>query len=311
MRAEIQPEAPFWRSRPARVSLLLAVAMLGAGAFVGFACGGTTGSPDSPVTPGATPADDGGIDATVVSLPEASTVVPDAGLFDVDILYADQMLPDVSAPPEGGPAGYPWPNCPPWQPILVSGQPTTPTKASSWEATEYDDAGMVVVAPDGSPCATYPWYGSSYSDQCLSVSAPHVGGASAFLPPCVWCADAGLVAQGTRKQDPRYTVCLDLYACMMKSGCYVSDPIACLCGTENINDCLPDPNPPGPCATEELAALEQLPGSTAEAIPVYNTTFSGTTGTCGSELNGVFTAGAIVGGTGEFSGSCFADGGSN
>ncbi len=302
MGAEIRPEAPFWRSGHARVSLLLAVAMLGAGASLGVACG--AGSPDMPGTPGATLPDGGEMDATVASLPEASTAVPDAGLFDVDTL-ADQMLPDVSAPPA---VAYPWPNCPPWQPLLATGQPTTPIRASSWEATEYDDAGMVVVAPDGSPCATYPWYGSSYSDQCLSVSDPHVSGSSAFLPPCAWCADAGLVAQGTRKQDPRYTVCLDLYACMMKSGCYVSDPVNCLCGTENINDCLPDPNPPGPCATEELAALEQLPGSTAEAIPVYTTKFLGTTGTCGSQLNAVFAAG-ITGGTAEFNGSCFTDGG--
>ncbi len=98
---------------------LLATGLLTAAASLAFACGGTTGMPDQGATPGV-PITDGGADATVPNPLEASAPIPDAGLFDVEILYADQVLPDVSAPAEGGAAGYPWPNCPPFLPRWMS-----------------------------------------------------------------------------------------------------------------------------------------------------------------------------------------------
>jgi hypothetical protein len=299
MSAEVHPKSPILGSRRALQGLFLAVVFVGVAGGLAFACGGTTGRPDTGETPTPTGEQpDGGMDSTVVIPP---TPIPDAGLFDVVIQYADRVLPDVSVPGEGGSeAGYPWPNCPPWVKVNAAGAVVPLIRAGTWVVTEYDDTGMVVTndagtpvpAPDGSPCATYPWYGSAATDQCLNAVLYTVGDPARF-PPCSWCVDAGTVMQGSRLGDQRFTVCEDLYLCMLNSGCAASgDPATCLCGTESSAVCQADHNPPGPCASQEMAALEEIPGDTSDALQNYLSGFgSSALGVCGSELNSIFDLG--------------------
>jgi hypothetical protein len=298
MSAEAYPKSPVPGSRRALQGMFLAVVFVGVAGGLAFACGGTTGRPDTGETPPPTgEPPDGGMDSTVIP----PTPIPDAGLFDVVIQYADRILPDVNAPSEGGSAaGYPWPNCPAWEKVNAAGVVIPGSRPGTWIVTEYDDTGMVAIddagtpvpAPDGSPCATYPWYGSAASDQCISAVGYHLGD-PARLPPCSWCADAGTVMQGSRLGDQRFTVCEDLYLCMVNSGCAASgDSQSCLCGTESSAVCQADHNPPGPCASQEMAALEEIPGDTSDALQNYFSLIgSSALGVCGSELNSIIDLG--------------------
>lgn len=278
-----------------------------------LACGGTTGVEG--LTLSTTPdgnADDGGapLDATVDAT-VASGVDLDSGEFDVTIDYADQELPDVAAPPAtGAEAGYPWPNCPPFIPVRGTRPVTNVEQANNWLAAAEDepqggDAGPVFAA-DGSACATYPWLGSVAADDCLtSQYKPSPGNSFGDpLPPCNWCADAGVSVQGTREGDSRYRICLDLYACIVQSHCGASIA-TCLCGSESDVACETDPHPPGPCAAEELAALEELPTDVSDALGNYTNFAAGDpnfSGFCGGALNQLFTT--------VLSDGCFAsDGG--
>jgi hypothetical protein len=285
----------------ARRDLLVASIVFGACCGLAFACGGTSGMPEQATPPGGQAALDGGLDATVeIDAAEASTPAPDAGLFDVAIQYADQNLPEVTAPPEGGPAPRPWPDCPPFLPVDDTDTPTSLPYADHQDPSEWD-GGVAVLAPDGSACASYPWLGSTAIDRCVIAGQPS---GAIWLPPCNWCVDAGAAAQGTREGDQRYQICLDLYACIVGSGCATGSGAAqaCLCGTESSAKCVGDPSPPGPCAAQEMAALEELPGSTGDALMHFTavppTTFLGV---CGSTMNEVMQLG--------YTNHCFIDAG--
>jgi len=298
-------------SRAARVAAAIATLCV-TGTIVGFACGsglacgGTTGREGLP-----DPSPDGGQDATVALV---ETGGQDAslgtGAFDVTILYADVVLPDVAAPAaEAGEAGYPWPNCPPFLPIVGYGSDGAPVVLPPDAAdlaidqipSAYDDAGQIVAAPDGSACAAYGWLGSVAIDQCTESNSS--GTSFALLPPCNWCVDAGTAAAGPGIGSPRYELCIALYQCMMRTGCAARGNSYCICGTPSAESgCFVDAG--GPCANEELAALEALPGSAGVETAVKNFVNDPTAmgGTCGSGLNQVVTADT-------FDTSCFPCGG--
>jgi hypothetical protein len=276
-------------------------------ALLGIGCGGSTGHEDLPnVTP--TSAGDSSVEAVTVvdataDTPSDADANADAGVdstvnyldgggaFDVGILYADRALPDVVAPPsstagEGGAeAGSPWPDCPSF---LLDCRHNLAIPA------EFAPDGAVVPAENGSACATYPWFYNLQVDQCLginSVQATDVDGATvAALPPCNWCIGAGPALRGSRAGDQRYSICMDLYTCVLKTNCFLgsgnnSGITSCLCGSEPSGMCASDPNPPGPCAQEEMDSLELNLGSASEsakAIGNYTDNFR-----CGGNLNQV------------------------
>jgi hypothetical protein len=231
-----------------RLRTVVAASCVGSVAL-GYACGGTTGREGL-----SAPAQD----ASVVA---DSTVDLDSGAFDVAILYADRVLPDVAARPPASDAagaaeaGYPWPNCPPFIDVDSDGDPVDPSEAINQIPAAYDDAGLAVPAPEGSPCAEYPWLGSTTNDNCLTTQGDPTALPLFPLPPCNWCVDAGLAAAGSGKGQPRYDLCLALYACVAETGCATNGQGGnpCLCGSSPTG-CSLDAS--GPCAAQELAALE-------------------------------------------------------
>jgi hypothetical protein len=280
-----------------------------ASACFAFACGGTTGHEGLPQPEGGTATVDGGLDATAV--------------FDAPIMYADRELPDIVAPPDtgsagGGDAGL---SCPPWAPVLCNGPPLDPETChgnpspygseTDFVPAQYDDAGnvlvddagVVVLYPADSGCGSYPWLGSTDIDNCAGRNYMFEG--IPILPPCNWCTDAGLAKSGPGQGQPRYGLCEDLYACMLRTGCAIPYPQNCLCGQgATTNNCMPT----GPCAMEELAALqsESDPASIQATLQLYFTTATESSanpnhGYCGSILNAVFQ--------GAISGMCFPDAG--
>lgn len=269
--------------------------LMAAGSLTFYAaCGGTNGHEDLPMTAA------GSVDAT---LEDASDdVSDDLGFFDVDIQYADQVLPDVVAPPDGGDAeaGSPFPSCPPFIPVNAVGAPVPLAIEDHESPSAYDDAGAIELAPDGSVCQGYGWLGSTSIDSCTTEVT---GSGFIQLPPCNWCSDAGIAVQGSGAGVARYQLCMDLYACIAQSGCG-PEISSCLCGTENTVACSSDSNPPGPCASQEMASLEELTGSTLDALMNYTALDPSFLGICGSRLNAVYANGA--------SGDCFPpDAGSN
>jgi hypothetical protein len=259
-------------------------------------------------------------DATV-STPDgnSSDSSEDTGTFDVVIQYLDQSLPDIAtnAPSGGdggeGGSGYPWPNCPPFISVNGAGAPTPVGPGTFNEVpAAFSDASASgeVIAADGSVCATYGWLGSPAIDDCITenTGGSLVGDITLVeFPPCVWCEDAGVVAQGTQEGNSRYSVCLALYECIARSGCgsgALGVP-SCLCGTENGPTCEMDPNPPGPCANEELASLEELPSEGVMALLYYQSDVNAGdfTGSCAGTLNALYANGRSY--------ACFpSDGGS-
>jgi hypothetical protein len=271
---------------------ILAGALCSAAALGWLACGGTTGHEDLPVEQGPGGADatvaDGGVtaDATVEAGDEG-----DFGAFDADIMYADQVLPEVNAAPpmtDAGEAGYPWPNCPPFIPVR-NGKPTTLAAANSEIPADYAADGAVVAAADGSVCASYGWLGSTSVDQCAVVNGYGTDTDNPLLPPCNWCVDAGVAVQGPQAGRSRYLNCLDLYACMVSTGCG-SIATTCLCGSQDTVDCESNMNPSGPCATQELASLEEV-ASQAGAVQMAILNYTDVTN-CAGALNNVFETAA-------------------
>jgi hypothetical protein len=246
--------------------------------LLGFACGGTTGREGLSL---------GGVDA---SLADDSSVDLDSGAFDVAILYIDRVLPEVSAPPPadaaGAEAGFPWPSCPPFIPVDSDGDPVDLSVNFNELPAAYDDAGQVVLAPEGSACAEYPWLGSTSIDSCVTLSGTPLPFPA--LPPCSWCVDAGLAAAGLREGQPRYDICLDLYACVIDSGCAAQSTTAntCLCGPD-LGNCSVDAS--GPCAAQELAALE-YPAVSPDVLKNFTNTAPNAAqflGFCAGNLNGL------------------------
>jgi hypothetical protein len=266
-------------------AVTIASAAAGACVVAGLAvaCGGSTGREGLTIPGQAEPGQaDAGDDATTSPF--------DAGLFDVDITYAERSLPDISAPPEAGraEAGYPWPSCPPFINVDFMGQPVAPGTEIDQVPSAYADDGGVVFAPDGSPCATYGWLGSTAIDECMTSN--NAGGSPtndfAFLPPCNWVAEAGVAVEGARKGDSRYAICLDLYVCIVDSGCALQNSQGCLCGSATPSTC----NASGPCGAQELAALEERADTIQDALKNYTATggIAGFRGAGGSQLNYVY-----------------------
>ncbi len=275
-------------------------------------CGGTTGHEGLPSLATGPGGDDAGADGTVQGDADATVSADlDAGWFDVGISYADRVLLDIGAPGDAGggtaqdgSTGYPWPTCPPYAPIGPNGVLVTdPTQAIDLVPAQYDNAGNVLVNdagipvpfPDGGACGTYPWLGSQAADECVTSQSDF---AYVVLPPCNWCVDAGTARQGPGAGLDRYDVCMKLYACMMKTGCGANGhPAYCLCGDDNVH-C----DAGGPCAQEELAALESPdPSALSSTILNYKTLDPQTVGFCGHALNNVFSVGVQLG--------CFTDAG--
>jgi hypothetical protein len=240
------------------------------------ACGGSTGREGLDDLAG-----DGPLDATTA----------DAATFDVGIAYVDRQLPEAGltdAPREAGPS---YPSCPPFLPV-VDGTPVEAGLENDQIPTDWDDAGNVVQARDGSVCATYPWLGTADADCVTSNCTGYGMGSSSeysVLPPCNWLADAGVARQGSRAGAPRYDVCMELYACMIGTGCALRSVSTCLCGDAGTLSC----DGGGPCATEELAALEYRADDINDALKNFTDTTNGA-----GRLNQVFQCG--------ISNTCFA-----
>jgi hypothetical protein len=218
-------------------------------------------------------------DATAESSGDASADV-NTGTPDV----ADHWLADVaeSSVADGGDAASPWPDCPPF--LQYHMNYVIPA--------EFAPDGAIVPAPDGSVCATYPWFYNQTVDQCLLSNggpATDVDGASVGeLPPCGWCQGGGVALGGSRTGNSRYSICMDLYACVLQTRCFLGPDgvTSCLCGTEPNGMCASDPNPPGPCAKQEMDSLEFNLGSATETAKAVGhiTDTSGLSG-CGGNLN--------------------------
>ena len=280
-----------WYTNRAMRRVVIAVFGVGLALAALAHCGGTTGRDDS--TPSGP---DGGLDATV-----DAAAVEDAGsdqsvytnTFDVSIQYADQALPDVQAPPEGGgagsEAGLGVPNCPPFLWVDGYGKPVACDPASpisdcpsadNEAPADWSDGGEV-LARDGSVCATYPWLGTAANDECLTGDLQ--GELVNDLPPCNWALEAGVATQGPAEGTSRYALCVQLYKCFMQTRCFAypkpngkgleSNPIPCFCltpaeatsGSFSVSTCLAAQ---GPCFNEEIAALE-APGNDPGAQATY------------------------------------------
>jgi hypothetical protein len=295
-----EPEASSRSARRAACARAVAAGRVfsAAATVLGFACGGTTGH-EGLEGPSGNSLDSGmDADATVGDGAGGDSSTLDTGAFDVQIFYAnpDRLLPETNAPPEdaeteaatdGG--GPPW-DCPPFIGLNRAGQPAAPGAPLYYQIpSEYSDAGVIVPAPDGSVCASYPWLGSTSVDQCSTtkISDPTYP----QLPPCNWCAEAGAAAAGTYAGTPRYAVCQGLYDCMIRTGCTRNATKSyCLCGDEDPTTCANDPSPPGPCAGWEMGAFEvssQVAGGLTAAILNYTDTTPGDTYFCAGALNDI------------------------
>jgi hypothetical protein len=213
-------------------------------------CGGTTGKEG----------------LTVPETPDSAPPDLDAGLFDVDVPFADRVIPDVTPVQVPDAASHPWPDCPTFLPVDGNGQVVDPNDGGYWvdqvPSVAVDDAGTLAFAPDGSACATYPWLGSLAVDRCLTSNS---GDTFIDLPPCNWAKGAGTAQAGTRAGSKREDLCYELYDCIVKSGCAVSNVAVCLCGPDTNADVC-SKNPAGACATEELAALELTDKEVGDAL---------------------------------------------
>ncbi len=252
------------------------------GLLAAFSCGGTTGREDLPPMTQ--------MDAT------AADTSP--------ITYVDRMLPDLGvAPPvpEGGEGGYPWPSCPPFLPYPPDQDGALPPLGMEIDQVpaDYGDGGASVPAADGSACASYGWLGTTTADECVtSQSAGSPGGMDyIFFPPCNWCGDAGVAVSGPGVGVSRYANCIALYECLVRTGCGTTGSATCLCGDGSITMCTPS----GPCANEELSALERSANNIQDALKNYGDLDPTSLGYCGAALNQLYQNARTD--------SCFADAG--
>jgi hypothetical protein len=277
------------------------------GVLAVLSCGGTTGHE------GLSSGTDIGADADSFDATTSDDAAVDAGTFDVGIAYATRELPDVTAPGQADAleAGYPWPNCPPFVPVTSRGRPTpegtevdqVPASFDDAGQVLLDDAGRVVPAPDASTCGGYGWLGSVQVDECTTQANAGSGAPPILLPPCNWCADAGVAGAGSMAGTPLYDLCLDLYQCLRSTACYIAKGSSqsvgpCLCGDSPVAACTPT----GLCAAQELAALQYTsdPMSVQAALNHLLTTAAGPS-SCAASLNQLFQD-AVAGGA---KGSCF------
>jgi hypothetical protein len=259
-------------------------------------CNGTTGREglpsDVPPDIDAT-ASDAGLDGEGGVPMDAGPDSYLTGLFDVDILYTDRVLPEAQPVEEGGvvEAGPSLPSCPPFLPTDGTGSVTDFVDSLLQVPGDFADGGDV-IAEDGSVCATYPWLGSVAADECVAGAASPT---FAMLPPCVSALDAGAAVHGDGMGQSRYGLCIALYECYVRTGCYLDpsklDVTWCFCGATST---VCAQKPQGACLTEALSALEIPPSMAASsATQIENdfTTVSPTApvaGLAAHQLNFVF-----------------------
>ena len=68
-----------------------------------------------------------------------------------------------------------------------------------------------VPAPDGSPCATYGWLGSTAADDCLTSQISGFQHDFPLVPPCNWCSRESR-PRGRGAGCPLHDLCSTLYA---------------------------------------------------------------------------------------------------
>jgi hypothetical protein len=201
-------------------------------------CGGTTGH-DGIAAGG------GGSDATVDGGEDSN------GDFDVILQYPDRDLPEITPPPPdtGVPEGSGWPVCPP----DVPAPPTSP---------------YIFVPPvDSGACslsdAGYVWTRSAACDSCYrknedtSNFTTSDGGQLGMFPPCADWRDAGTAQGGPGKGEPLFSLCQQLFQCIVKSNCMQNTAEYCYCGDASGQACTVSATAPtGPCKSEEEGALE-------------------------------------------------------
>jgi hypothetical protein len=256
------------------------------------ACGGTNGREGLP-QPNTSTAADAGVDGTL----EAAS--PDGGdaseAFDTAIQYSEASLPDISPPRDAGNMQVnSLPLCAPDIPAVLNpdgsvtpfyeGGTATLGGAGSGTPTElpaiFTDDGGQVLAPDGSPCATQVWLGSAACDECVRVGTGgvpndpwHGAFGTAVLPPCSDLAEAGTAAVGLGAGQTRYQLCINLYNCIMRTGCWATSPPgtlgACICSYPSAFSCFAEGGP-GPCLDEEKAALEISGGTPPDQYLLLN-----------------------------------------
>jgi hypothetical protein len=291
--------------RAKRMCLVLALAAFWSGGAAGaLSCGGSTGREGLQTSSGSGIGEDG-----AAPMPDATVSANDSGLitdtFDVQIGMAspDRLLPEVQAPemtetgagaPDGG--GPPW-QCPAFLGESASHRPVGwggPGVPNSEIPSDYNDAGNIVPARDGSICATYPWLGSPAIDSCAATGAQTT---EPLLPPCEVCEDGGGIATGgSMAGASRYSLCQALYECQIRTGCGASPAGVsyCICG--NDPDCISSTSPSGPCAQEELAAFEVNPqeqGAVATLLSNLIALSPTYTYFCASSLNAVWAQGSF------------------
>jgi hypothetical protein len=260
------------------------------------ACGGTTGRFASPIETG--PAD-----ATV---PVEDL---DGGPFDVNIMYVDRILPDVTRIPvaqadagnaEGGADGAPmsdWP-CPADIIVPFAGDAACGNDADGEGgcdiAAAYDDAGHTVPAPAGSICAMCaPYTGGAGctpteqlliehdpSGQCYNCMA--AAGALDDVTGDVGNECSDFTSNSMVSAEQATAFCLNTLRCILgptpnAPTCATGGiPTYCYCGATNAPAAcaaLTPANPPnGACAQVEVDGL-QLPllpnGATIDVLKAF------------------------------------------
>jgi hypothetical protein len=242
------------------------------------------------------------MDATVEASAGDDDASYDTGAFDVAIQYADRELPDVAVPPEAGAmvndGGFQPSDCPPWVALDSNGHavtlitdPTQPVSADliasvvDFVPADYapeggappgatfatTDGGVypgVVPAADGGVCATYPYYFPGFDENCL-IQGGGIAGGYPYppAPPCNWALNLGMAQSGPGavKGLSRYRLCVNLYNCVVSSGCVVFPhppatftAVPCFCGADINGNCKASPpTPAGPCVEEVQEAFEQ------------------------------------------------------
>jgi hypothetical protein len=294
------------RSKRGVATALLAAAPL---IVLALACGGTTGREGLPIA-----AVDSGTDATVLdaSLPPEAT--PDARVFDVEILYADRVLPDVQVPDSGSDAPEVvkegglapcttaagltaldgGPNC-----VFCQGNASkicTPTEA---QFVQYDIDHNNITQPgpdiDGDAGLTdysnQPCYQCLLAGSCLDDSHGDTGN------ECEDTTDAAAYAPITfSAMETTATQCEAVITCILGSGvgpkqCDANSVGTCYCGTASNSACasgnFSQPMTAGingVCAAQIAAGLGLPQGDGADIAPNFNATT-----TAGGRANQMFT----------------------